>query len=305
MVRNIAFGATVQARADGFDNHRTFVRSAWASLDRTLSARNWCIGGPVQYNCEMNIPGLHAIAALALLVAPGCATTTLMSQRSDEEPADVVIVPGCPTLEDGSLSLCLKRRALWATQLWERGLTRNFITSGAAVYMPHIEAEALAAAMTRLGVPADRIWLEQNARHTDENMYFSMRIARFLRWPVVAVATDDAQVSGACAFLESWQQPCLRAPLDRSLVEALLVRPEYREALAFRMPPQPEPWLPLAQVERPRVGGRATQRPSSLVLYLVAPLMTLLGDPWTPALPVRETSMTYGKLLRLRGAERR
>src|SRR6185369_1401839 len=93
-------------------------------------------------------------------------------------PYDVVIIPGCPSEADGALSLCQLSRALWGALLWERGDTRAFITSGAAVHSPYVEAEALAAALAALGVPAEHIYLEPNALHTDENMYNSLQIAR-------------------------------------------------------------------------------------------------------------------------------
>ena len=47
--------------------------------------------------------------------------------------ADVAIVPGCPSSDDGTLSHCQQRRVAWAGRLWAEGRVANVITSGAAV----------------------------------------------------------------------------------------------------------------------------------------------------------------------------
>ena len=70
---------------------------------------------------------------------------------------DAVIVPGCPSEEDGVALAVPDEPRRWAAILWERGLARYFITSGAAVHSRYVEAEAIAAGMAALGVPADRI----------------------------------------------------------------------------------------------------------------------------------------------------
>src|SRR6478736_10236582 len=118
------------------------------------------------------------LVALAVLANLGCNTDRLEMRGTPPAPFDAVVVPGCPSELDGSLSRCQMARAVWAARLWERGWARNFITSGSAVYTPFVEAEALAAALVALGVPPDRIWLEPNALHTDENMVYSLQIAR-------------------------------------------------------------------------------------------------------------------------------
>ncbi len=86
------------------------------------------------------------------------------------------MLPGCPAHAYGTVSECQSRRARWAAELSHAGSVDNFVTSGAAVYTPHVEAEALALAMVHLGVPADRIVLETQARHTDENAAYRQRI---------------------------------------------------------------------------------------------------------------------------------
>jgi hypothetical protein len=98
-----------------------------------------------------------------LLMLFGCGTARLELRTAPDKPFDVVIVPGCPSEDDGSLSRCQMARALWAARLWDLGWARHFITSGAAVHSPYVEAEAIAAAMAAAGVPANKIYLESNA----------------------------------------------------------------------------------------------------------------------------------------------
>src|SRR5438128_443276 len=125
------------------------------------------------------MPRAAALIVLCAGALAGCAPTYLIG-RDPAERFDVIVVPGCPTEGEGRLGRCLIGRAAWAATLWERGQAARFITSGGAVHSPYVEAEALAEAMTALGVPAERIWLERQALHTDENMYFSLLLARAL-----------------------------------------------------------------------------------------------------------------------------
>src|SRR6266436_4754403 len=70
---------------------------------------------------------------LALGLVGGCAAQwEVIPDRA--HPFDAVIVPGCPSLDDGALSPCQMSRAVWAAILWRRGVAASFITSGAAVH---------------------------------------------------------------------------------------------------------------------------------------------------------------------------
>ena len=78
-----------------------------------------------------------------ILLLLACANKELRLEYSPARPLDVVIIPGCPTEKDGSLSKCNWQRAVWGAKLWEDGVTERFITSGSAVYNRFIEAEAI------------------------------------------------------------------------------------------------------------------------------------------------------------------
>lgn len=227
--------------------------------------------------------GMSLVATLSLHFT---AAARLEVRTPPAVPFDAVIVPGCPSAADGAITRCQARRAMWASILWERGYARHFITSGGAVYSPYVEAEAIAAVMTALGVPAERIYLDADALHTDENIYNALQIARQQGWTRLAVASDRGQAVGACQMLEDWHKQCGAFSMDYPLVEQRLHTSPH--ALAVRVPPvAATQFVPLKQreAERARQLGRRP-RPPSYVLY---PLMLLRralgGSPWQPFAP--------------------
>jgi hypothetical protein len=215
-------------------------------------------------------------------------------------PREVAIVPGCPTEADGSLSRCLARRTVWAHEMWARGRVRWFITSGAATYNRYAEADAIALGLVRLGVPACRIWLDDQARHTDENMYYSMLIAERLGLRDLSVASDGGQARGGCSFLASWtRDDCEALELDEDVVGTALDG-ERGEALSkVRVPPvEGVDWLPVFEWEARREAGGGPARPGSLALYFFwAPLGRLFGAPWIPAAPEARPLENYEALM--------
>ncbi len=220
-------------------------------------------------------------------------------------PFDVVIVPGCPSQESGGISPCQARRAMWAAILWQRGYARHFITSGSAVISPFVEAEALAAAMAALGVPAERIYLEPHALHTEENIYNALQLARLAGWTRLAVASDRGQAAGACQMLQDWlrvdsghsqadAQPGAFT-MDYELVKARLLQaaPKLR---TIRTEPVSD-FVPLSKRERERAQlyGRCPRLPS-FILYPLMVLRRRLGlSPWQPFAPPTSTLQTWAE----------
>jgi hypothetical protein len=230
--------------------------------------------------------------AVAFLLLAGCGGTRYLLAGAPAKPFDVLIVPGCPCEESGALSLCQKSRAVWAAILWERGWARNVIVSGSDVHSPHVEAEALAAGMAALGVPGERIYLEPNALHTDENMYDSLQIARALGLRTVAVASQGGHASGGCAMMATWGQPCVAIPVDLAAVKARAARS--REALAaVRIRPSSR-WRPLAEREHLLYLETGRLRPPSFLLYMFGRVM-LEGKPWIPRAPARPPIVTWAE----------
>jgi hypothetical protein len=192
---------------------------------------------------------------------------------------DVVVIPGCPSEEDGALSDCQMSRAAWGAILWQRGVAGGFITSGAAVHSRYVEADAIAAGLAALGVPAERIWLEPNALHTDENMYFSLRVARTLGFAHVAVASQKGHAAWSCRMLEDWGvRDCGAFSVDMDAVLASHPRERLRAVRTGAV----TDWIPLAERERAIAKKSGRRRPPSYFLYPLLGWLRLNGERWIP-----------------------
>ena len=104
---------------------------------------------------------------------------------------DVIIVLGCPNLEDGTPSRCQRARADIAVALRDAGYADAFITTGAAVHTPYVEAETLRDLLVERGVDPDAVALEPQARHTDENLYYSSQVMAVRGWKSALVVSDQ------------------------------------------------------------------------------------------------------------------
>ena len=208
---------------------------------------------------------------------------------------DAVIVPGCPSEDDGSLSPCQMSRAVWAAILWQRGWASAFITSGAAVHSPYVEADALAAGMVALGVPADRIWLEPNALHTDENMYFSLQIARALGFRTLAVASQKGHAAWSCRMLEDWGlHGCGAFSVDMDALRTI----DHRSLLARIRTQAARAWVPLDERERQRAAMSGRHRPPSYLLYPFLGWLRINGERWSPDAPAQPPLTTWAEHVR-------
>ena len=233
--------------------------------------------------------------ACSLILAAGCAAHYEV-RPTPTTRFDAVIIPGCPSEEDGSLSACQMSRAAWAAILWQRGVAGAFITSGAAVHSRYVEADAIAAGMVALGVPADRIWLEPNALHTDENMYFSLRIARALGFHRVAVASQKGHAAWSCRMLEDWGlTSCGAFSVD---MDAVLASHPLQRLHGVHTDPMRD-WQPLVERERAIARASGRHRPPSYFLYPMLGWLRINGERWIPyAPPGPPTVTTWAEHLR-------
>ncbi|MFL5763919.1 MAG: YdcF family protein [Bacteroidia bacterium] len=109
-----------------------------------------------------------------------------------EAPYDVIIVPGCP-YNGKDWSLPMKGRVIWASYLVNKGIAKNVIFSGAAVYTPYVEGKVMAIYAESLGVAKEKIYVEDKAEHSTENIYNSYMMAKKLGFKKIAVASDQFQ----------------------------------------------------------------------------------------------------------------
>ncbi|WP_317898282.1 YdcF family protein [Aurantibacillus circumpalustris] len=105
---------------------------------------------------------------------------------------DVIIVPGIPFYEP-TWDRVMQMRVIWAKHLYDRGIAKNIITSGGAVYSPYIEAEIMKEYLIAMGVPRENIFTEERAEHSTENVWYGYKLAQKKGFKSVAVCSDPFQ----------------------------------------------------------------------------------------------------------------
>jgi uncharacterized SAM-binding protein YcdF (DUF218 family) len=108
------------------------------------------------------------------------------------EKYDIVVVPGVP-FENGKWSNTMKERVYWSKFLYDKGITKNVMYSGSAVYTPYCEAVIMALYAEKIGIRKENIFTETKAEHSTENIYYSYKKARKLGFKRIALASDPFQ----------------------------------------------------------------------------------------------------------------
>jgi vancomycin permeability regulator SanA len=156
------------------------------------------INQPVRFMKTENRKILLAEVTLLMLIAVlnSCAFSTKtcknLLEKSFKDNYDIVIVPGVP-LENGKWSPTMKARVYWSKYLYDKGITKNIIYSGSAVYSPYYEGEIMALYAEKLGIPKEHIFSEIRAEHSTENVYYSYKMARKMGFSRIALASDPFQ----------------------------------------------------------------------------------------------------------------
>jgi len=122
----------------------------------------------------------------------GSKATSTMLQKATDHQYDLIVVPGVP-LENGQWSRIMKARVYWSKYLIEKGIAKNVMYSGGAVYTPYVEAEVMAQYAAAIGIPKEKIFTEPMAQHSTENIYYSHKKAKKLGFKKIALATDPFQ----------------------------------------------------------------------------------------------------------------
>ncbi|MBC7901789.1 MAG: YdcF family protein [Gemmatimonadaceae bacterium] len=137
------------------------------------------------------------IALLSIVAGAGsCAftpkTTRTMLAKAEGQQFDMIIVPGIP-FDNGKWDRTMKARVYWSKYLFDKGIAKNIMYSGSAVYTPYFEASVMALYAEALGIPKENIFTETKAEHSSENIYYGFHKARQLGYKRIAVATDPFQ----------------------------------------------------------------------------------------------------------------
>lgn len=150
---------------------------------------------------------IRTLLAFILLVSVcGCnvkkIATRMYSTYITQAPYDVVIVPGIKYDTAVQQTNGFNARIIWAKKLYDRGVTKNIIFSGAACYSPYIEGQTMKMIAEAMGIPAEHVFFEPYAEHGKENVYYSWLMAQKLGFKKVALAADPYQAF----FLEGFIQ---------------------------------------------------------------------------------------------------
>jgi vancomycin permeability regulator SanA len=116
------------------------------------------------------------------------------------EHYDMVIVPGCP-LENGQWSPTMKARIYWSKYLYDKGIAKNIMYSGNAVYTPYYEGKVMALYAEAIGIPKEHIYTETLAEHSTENIYYSYKKSKKLGFKHIALASDPFQTRMLRSFI--------------------------------------------------------------------------------------------------------
>ncbi len=144
---------------------------------------------------KLPLKWLGLICLLACLNA--CSFTSraslkLLNKSAGEPPYDMIVVPGVP-FEDSTWSQVMKIRVYWSKYLFDRGIAKNVMYSGSAVYTPYYEAQIMALYAAAIGIPPENIFTETKAEHSTENIYYSYKKAKRLGFNRIALASDPFQ----------------------------------------------------------------------------------------------------------------
>ncbi len=99
--------------------------------------------------------------------------------------------------------MVMKGRIYWAKYLFDEGIAKNIMFSGAAVHSPWVESKIMALYAEAIGIPASKIFIEDKAEHSTENVFFSYTKALEMGFRKIAVASDPFQTKLLRKFIHT------------------------------------------------------------------------------------------------------
>jgi len=146
-----------------------------------------------------------------------CGMTARKARKTVEKnmvyaPYDAIIVPGVP-FQGENWSQTMKMRVYWSKYLFDRGYAKNIIYSGSAVYSEYQESSIMALYAEELGIPKERIFKDEGAEHSTENVYYSYQVAKKHGFKNLALATDPFQAKSLKRFINKFEFPIKLMPI--------------------------------------------------------------------------------------------
>lgn len=116
-------------------------------------------------------------------------------------PFDAIIIPGYPYVTSQypygteRNRILLNTRVYWAKELYDKGIAKNIIFSGAATHTPYVEGMIMKIIADSLGIPPEHTFVEDKALHSWQNALYGKRMAKKMGFKNIAMATDPYQFS--------------------------------------------------------------------------------------------------------------
>lgn len=121
--------------------------------------------------------------------------------KTEFAPFDAIIVPGVP-FRDSVWQNTMKLRVYWAKYLWDKGMTKNIIFSGGAVYTKYSECKIMRLYALEMGIPDENIFMDSLAEHSTENVFYSYYVAKDNDLHNIALASDPYQTKALKSFVK-------------------------------------------------------------------------------------------------------
>ncbi|WP_430406679.1 YdcF family protein [Fluviicola sp.] len=186
---------------------------------------------------------MKVVSVITLLIATvlvsGCFIFSPSAGKTNRKylpnaPYDAIIVPGVP-FDGKHWSEAMQNRVQWSSYLYKKGITKNIIYSGSAVYTEYEEAKIMALYGEALGIPKEHIFTDPRAEHTTENVYYSYRVAKKHGFKKIALATDPFQLNGMRKFIKKFDFPIDLLPIIKdTLLKQDLTEPTIDPSSAKR-----------------------------------------------------------------------
>lgn len=142
---------------------------------------------------------------LMTLLLQACSFSDKTAKKYYREVAgksyDMIAVPGVPFTENGWDST-MKARVYWAKHLYDNGIAKNVMFSGASVGSPYYEGEIMALYAVAIGIPKEHVFSEIKAKHSTENLYYIYLKSKKMGYNSLALATDPFQAKQLRKFAQ-------------------------------------------------------------------------------------------------------
>ena len=156
---------------------------------------------------------LRVFLAVLLVVALGnvgvllFAFETVPDHHGQEKQFDVLIVLGTPAKADGSPSPELRERIDEGVREYHAGVAPHLIMTGAAAHNHFVEGQVMADYAAGEGVPRSAILVEDKAKDTVQNIWFSHAIMQSNGWHSAEVISSPYHLPRTALILQHYTGP--------------------------------------------------------------------------------------------------